>query len=217
MKRKIIIGICLVALVGLVAAMISSTRKTVDPDVDTIHAASVETGDIGEKIVGNPDTAEMVLYEYADFTCAHCAEWNRIINSLMEKYDGKIALVFRTYNLGSANGPLAACAATAAQIQGYFKEYKDLLFNNQSEWCYEEDANELVKLFAGYFEEASNSLGDVNKFTTDIKSDAVKDRTAFEYSMGKKTGLTGTPTFRIDGKAINLKELKQTIEDRLSS
>ncbi|MBQ2660694.1 thioredoxin domain-containing protein [Candidatus Saccharibacteria bacterium] len=216
MKKGIIIGaIILVAVASVVCLVIFRTDPYEDMDADSVIEQSEATGFIGEKTVGNPAEAKIVIYEYADFGCSHCAEWNRKINSLMEKYDGKIALVFRSYDIGQFKNSLkAASAATAAQIQGYFKEYKDLLYSNQIEWFYKDKA-ELTEIFSSYFEAASNGAGDLDKFKEDIKSDSVRTRLKFEQNMGKKVGITGTPTFRTDGETINLGELIDTIETKI--
>ncbi|MBR3353678.1 thioredoxin domain-containing protein, partial [Candidatus Saccharibacteria bacterium] len=169
------------------------------------------TGNIPEKIIGNPDEASLIVYEYADYGCSHCADWNRQMNELVKKHGGKLAIVFRGYNLGFQNGLGAANAATAAQIQGYWKEYKDLLFANQSEWIYAEkkDANDL---FIEYFKEASNDAGDTEKFKDDMNSSDVKKRLDFEQKMGKEVNLQGTPLFRINGKNVSVGDLVKTIE-----
>jgi protein-disulfide isomerase len=208
-KKGLIISAIVAVIVGIIYLAIPKNDHPVN--ADSIIEASEETGMIGEKIVGNPDEAVLIIYEYADFGCSHCAEWNKKINDLLKEYDGKIALIFRSYNLGFKNSALSARAATAAQIQGYFKEYKDLLFTNQAEWYYEEGAK-LNELFVNYFKEASNNKGDVNKFQEDMKSDAVKKRLKFEQRLGKAVNLAGTPTFRINGEAVALSDLINTIE-----
>lgn len=214
MKKKIIAGAAIIAIiVGTICLCIFKTEPPIN--TDTIQAASEETGFIGEKIIGNPNTAKLTIYEYADFGCSHCAEWNEKINDLINKYGEQIALVYRNYDIGQfKNSPAAARAATAAQIQGYFKEYKDLLFNNQTEWYYKDD-EELNKALIEYFKRASNNSGDVDKFKSDMKSDAVKKRLKFEQRLGKAIHLAGTPTFRIDGKTIQISELLEMIEKRV--
>ena len=216
MKKKIVFIVIAVVAIIIGAICFFSLQKddSVIDTADAIYPASEETGAIAEKVIGDPDTASVVLYEYADFGCSHCADWNKTINELLEKYEGKIALVFRNYDLGFKNGPAAARAATAAHIQGYFKEYKDLLFANQAEWYYG-SASELEELFVEYFNEVSDGKGDVNKFKEDMKSDAVKKRLKFEQRMGKKVNLHGTPLFRIDGEQIDLGKLVETIENKL--
>lgn len=211
MKRILsIIGVLLLAVVSLII-IINSTGSDDGVSPDSIIEPSEQTGNIPEKIVGNPDEASLIVYEYADYGCSHCADWNRQMNELVKKYDGKLAIVFRGYNIGFQNGLAAAYAATAAQIQGYWKEYKDLLFANQSEWIYAEkkDANDL---FVDYFKQASNDTGDTEKFQDDMNSTSVKTRVSFEQKMGKKIGLQGTPLFRINGESVPVGDLVKTIE-----
>ena len=211
MKRVLsAVGILLVAIIGLII-IINSAGNDDGISPDSIIEPSEQTGNIPEKIIGNPDEASLIVYEYADYGCSHCADWNRQMNELVKKHGGKLAIVFRGYNLGFQNGLGAANAATAAQIQGYWKEYKDLLFANQSEWIYAEkkDANDL---FIEYFKEASNDAGDTEKFKDDMNSSDVKKRLDFEQKMGKEVNLQGTPLFRINGKNVSVGDLVKTIE-----
>lgn len=216
--KKVIIGIIsviIIAVICFVGIKANENHSEIE-NADTIIPASEESGGISEKIIGDTDKAEVVIYEYADFGCSHCAEQNRNVNNLIKKYDNKIAVVFRAYNLGFQNSAFAARAATAAQVQGFFGEYKDLLFNNQAEWFYEK-GDKLTELFIKYFEEASSGAGDVQKFKEDMKSDAVKKRLSFEQKLGKKVNLSGTPLFRINGESVPNGELIERVEDILKN
>ena len=216
MKKKIFLSLIIIVIISLVY-FLSLKKNNLTDTPDSIYPASAETGNIAEKIIGNPDEANIVVYEYADYSCSHCATWNKVINDLIEKSNGKIALVFRSYDIGlKNNGSAAARAATAAQIQSYFKEYKDLLFSNQAEWSHEKDKNKLDELFVQYFREVSNNSGDVDKFKNDMESDAVIKRLAFETKLGKKANLRGTPMFRINGETIELNNLVETIENTIA-
>ena len=99
----------------------------------------------------------------------------------------------------------------AAQIQGFFEKYKDLLFNNQAEWMYTK-GDKLDELWVSYFKQASDEDGDVKKFQGDMKSDAVKKRLKFEQMLGKRVNLHGTPLFRINGEIVSPAELPAKIE-----
>ena len=217
MKRKILLVVGIVMVVAAILVLALTKSDTSIDTVDRAYAASESSGGIGEKVIGNLDTAKVVVYEYADYACAHCAAWNRKMNEFLDKYGDKLAVIFRFYDLKlSSNSNLAAKAATAAQIQGYFKEYKDLLFDGQSEWMYADNAG-AREIFVGYFEQASDGKGDADKFKKDIDSDAVRKRVNFEHRIGEKAGLTGTPTFRIDGEKIELDKLVETIEQKISA
>ena len=211
MKRAIIAIVAVVAFTALIGFMISMNHGD---NVDHIYAASADSGDIPEKIVGDPETAKVVIYEYADYGCSHCASWNEKINALIEKHPGEIALVYRGFQLGFQNGYTVSVAATAAQLQGYWKEYKDLLFKNQAEWSYATSA-EVSQLLVDYFVAASKEKGDVDKFKSDMSSEAVDKRVNFENTIGVRAGIKGTPTFRINGKEEKLGALEEKIENLL--
>ena len=217
MKKLLpIIIIIISAAVGLTAIFTANDQAPTISAADSIIAPSDQTGNIPEKILGDPTKATVIVYEYADYGCSHCADWNQVINELLEKYPYQLAVVFRGYNLGFTNGLAVARAATAAQLQGYWKEYKDLLFANQAEWYYTKE-DELSSLLNDYFNTASNGAGDLEQFKSDLNSDAVTKRLEFEQSMGSKIHLSGTPTFRIDGKQIELSKLIDTIEAKINS
>ena len=215
MLKKLLLSVTLLFVLAGTVFLTTRNKSSQNPETainnaDQIFPASSETGDISEKIVGDPDQASLILYEYADFACPHCADWNEVVNEELTEYPGKIALVFRAYDLGFKNGPAAARAATAAQVQGYFKEYKDLLFRNQAEWT-GITGTKLTDLFAEYFQTASGGSGDLDKFAQDLQSPSVKTRLKFEQKLGKAINLTGTPTFRINGATVPLANLTQTV------
>ncbi|MBQ9180568.1 thioredoxin domain-containing protein [Candidatus Saccharibacteria bacterium] len=183
---------------------------------DVVHEVSDMTGNLPEKTIGNLNTAKVVLYEYADYSCSHCAEWSQTVDKLVEKSEGKLAVVYRGYLLpGFKNSVAAASAATAAQMQGCWQAYKDLLFKNQADWV-NASGEALQDQLISCFEEASNGQGNVEQFVADMKSEAVARKVAFEYRMGEAVNLTGTPTFRIDGENVEIRELRNIIEEKLN-
>lgn len=204
----------------LVESASNSTSTTDSSDAveiataDAIYDAIPASGNLGEKIIGDPNTAKVVVYDYADYACSHCSTWNFILNKLIEQYPDQIALVFRGADVGFTNGRAAAKAATAAQAQGYWKEFKDLLFADQADWAYL-DAADLPDKFAEYFETASGGNGDVAKFKADLTSSDIIKRVDFEKELAAKAGVSATPTIRIDGEAVPLSDVESTIKAKL--
>ena len=185
-----------------------------DYEPNSIIPADKNSGDIAEKIEGDKD-APIIIYEYADYACSHCAEANAVVNKMLKDYDGKIALVFRGYLISYfRNNVIASSAATAAQLQGYWEEYKNLLFENQATWYYQ-SGTKLRDYLGELFTEASNGQGDLDKFYQDLSSDNVAKRVAFEYGIGSKVDISGTPTFYINGEAVSASQLKETVEKLL--
>ena len=181
-------------------------------DPDTMMEANEDMGGIGEKIRGEKD-APLTIYEYADYTCSHCANWQVKIEELLEKYPGKFKVVFRDFVLGYTNSVSSASAANAAFLQGYWEEFASLLFANQNEW-YSLSGRALYNKFEEYLEVASEGKADTKKFYADMKSEEVAKRLAFNIGFGSMIDLQGTPTFRIDGKKIELADMLTTIEQR---
>ena len=236
MNRKLgtLIGILFVGLLivaGVVVANGSQPKRdnlfTRDPivklaeeidydgyNLDSIIAADENTGNIAEKISGQKD-ADIIIYEYADYGCSHCADANSTINKLVSDYDGKVAVVFRELVLQFPNSVSSASAATAAGIQGYWEKYKNLLYSNQAEWYYLKNEKRDA-YFENLFVEASNGEGDLEKFKEDYTSDEVKQRLAFNYGAASDLEITATPNFRINGEKVLLSELQDKIEELLA-
>lgn len=190
-----------------------------DLDLNSIIPPQASNGNFAENVEGDAK-APVVIYEYADYQCSSCAYANPEINKLLEEYDGKVALVFRTYVLPyHNNGVMAAAAANAAALQGYWREYKDLLFANQNDWFYASGSG-LQEQLEGYFTKVSGGKGDLEKFRTDMSSEQVAQKIAFDFGAGKKMDLGGTPWFYIDGEWIEnghiVSNLRKKVDEKLA-
>ena len=194
-------------------ALVSSINYDgIEPN--SIIPANAKNGNIADKIEGN-ENAKIIIYEYADYACSHCASANTIVNKIIKESDGKVAVVFRGFLINYfRNNVLASSAATAAQLQGYWQEYKDLLFENQSTWYYMGNS-EAQDYFGELFKQASDNQGNLDQFYQDLSSDEVAKRVAFEYGLGDLIGIEGTPSFYVNGETVSPSDLKETIEKLL--
>lgn len=215
MDKKV--GIALVVIVLAFAGLVglSMMQNHEQYDLNAIIPASEASGNIAENIEGDPE-APVLLFEYGDYQCTACAPMNPYINDLVEEYDGKLAMVFRTYIVSyHQNGTAAASAAQAAAAQGYWKEYKDLLYTNQNEWYYS-DAATRQQQFESYFTKVSDGKGDLERFREDMGSDAVAKKLNFDMGLGNHIKLQGTPMFVLDGEHISQEGIsKEEFIDRL--
>lgn len=201
-----IVGALIVAFAGLLIVTNLQEKSKVDYDLTTIIPADKNSGEIAELVNGNPD-APVILVEYGDYQCTACAPMNPYINELIEEYDGKLAVVFRTMIMSyHQNGRAAAAAALAANEQGYWKEYKDILYEKQDDW-YESDASKRQEQFEEYFVEVSNGEGDLEKFRADIQSDAVSKKISFDDTLSEEAGVEWTPYFTLDGELISQRNI----------
>lgn len=201
----LIIGIAVVAFLAIATFLIiDGNNKATDfnsYNFNTIIEPTKDNGNIGDHVKGSAD-APVLIFEYADYQCPGCAALNPRVNKALKELDGKLAVVYRSFLLSyHKNGTAAASAAEAAGLQGYWKEYADKLFEQQSEWEYA-STSDRGGLFDKYFEEVTAGKGDLEKFHQDIQSDEVSKKINFDMGIGKRVNIEGTPAFYIDGQLI---------------
>lgn len=210
---KIGVAIGVVVALGLIGAatffVIDANNKATNFDNYNFYSViegDSHNGNIGDHVKKDKDgtyTGEpLYIYEYADFQCPGCASLNPRVNQAIDEADGKLAVVYRNHLLNyHQNATAAASAAEAAGLQGYWKEYADLLFSKQAEWEYL-TGSERTSAFEQYFMEITNGEGDLEKFRSDISSDAVSKKISFDMGIGKRMNIEGTPAFYVEGQFI---------------
>ncbi|HEY4177446.1 MAG TPA: thioredoxin domain-containing protein [Kofleriaceae bacterium] len=135
-------------------------------------------------------TAPITLVEYGDYECSHCGRAYPVVKQLQAKLGTKLRLVFRNFPLTQSHPHAlhAAEVAEAGALHGKFWELHDKLYENQGAL----DDRHLL----GYAKE----LGlDPEKIASDASSDKVVARIRADIESGENSGLTGTPTFYING------------------
>ncbi len=165
-------------------------------------------GEIGDNVKGDKDKAKVFIVEYADFQCPGCASLNNYVNKIPEKFDYKVAVIYRNFVMSyHQNGTAAASAAEAAGLQGYWKEMGNLLFSNQANWQYA-DVDERTDLFISYFKTASNNKGNIDKFKDDMKSKNVQKKIGFDQDIATRIDVPGTPSLYLNGERLDYSSTK---------
>ena len=165
-------------------------------------------GEIGDNVKGDKNKAKVYIVEYADFQCPGCASLNNYVNKIAEKFDNKVAVIYRNFVMSyHQNGTAAASAAEAAGLQGYWKKMGDLLFSNQASWQYA-DVDERTELFVSYFKTASDGKGDEDKFKEDMKSKNVQKKLSFDQEIATKIDVPGTPSLYLNGERLDYSNAK---------
>jgi Na+/H+ antiporter NhaA/predicted DsbA family dithiol-disulfide isomerase len=162
------------ALLGT-AESIVDLADPVDPDRDHIRG---------------PSEAPVTLVEYADFECPYCGQAEPIVRELLADF-GDIRYVWRHLPLRDVHphAQIAAEAAEAAARQGAFWEMHDLLLDHQGAL--------LTRDLVGY----SEQLGlDAARFTNDLHHHTGAARVAQDVDSADLGGVSGTPTFFINGR-----------------
>ncbi len=146
---------------------------------------------IGDSPTMGAADRQIVMVEFSDFQCPFCATANRNIKEFMAKHKDKVTFVFKHFPLTQRHPEAlpAARAAWAANKQGKFWEYHDLLFANQA------------KLGETLYLELANTLKlDINKFNADRQ---IADNSIVQdFTLGRKIGVEGTPTLIMNGEVI---------------
>jgi len=127
---------------------------------------------------------------------------------LIDKYveSGTLRLEWRDFPYQGKESVDAALAARAAQEQGKFWEYHDLLYETQDQGYSEE---RLVTL--------ADEVGlDVEEFRSSLESGENEAVVGEDFREGQERGVSGTPTFVINGQTLvglqSLSVFEQTIE-----
>lgn len=195
-----------VVVVGLLAALVISQR-TANPPVDVssvnanaIQAATTQNGNIADHTFGVA-SSKVTLIEYGDFECPYCGRAHPQIKAISQQYTDQLTFVFRNFPITSAhpNAKAAAAAVEAAGLQGKYWDMHNLIYESQNTWQ-DLTGTDRDNQFLAY----AKQLGlDTAKFTTDVSSNAVLKKIAFDQAVAGKIGVDSTPTFYLDGSAVS--------------
>jgi len=162
----------------------------VDPELDHIRG---------------PETASVTLVEYGDFECPYCGIAEPVVRDLL--HDDDLRYVWRHLPLTDVHprAQIAAEVAEAAHAQGAFWEMHDLLLANQE--------NLQPKDLMAYAEQ----LGlDNQRIHDEVKRHVAAARVARDVESADLSGVSGTPTFFINGQrhygAYDVETLKTAIK-----
>ncbi len=141
--------------------------------------------------VRGPANAPVTLVEYGDFECPYCGQAENVVRELLADYGDDLRYVWRHLPLTDVHpyAQLAAEAAEAAAKQGKFWEMHDQLLDHQGELT----ARDLMRYAAG--------IGlNTEQFTTDMRKRAGAAKIASDVDSADLSGVSGTPTFFVNGK-----------------
>jgi protein-disulfide isomerase len=155
----------------------SASKKPILPLHDDDHMAG-------------PAIASITLMVYCDFECPYCGRAYLVIKQLQVSLKDQLRLIFRHFPLTHKHpfAQQASEAAEAAGAQGQFWAMHDLLFENQDALA-EDDLE-------GY----AGMLGlDTARFRDELSRKLYAARVGRDVRLGRQSGVTGTPTFFMNG------------------
>jgi len=160
--------------------------------------------------VRGPENAPVTIVEYADFQCPYCRNAHVTVEQLLLEYADQVRYVYRDYPLPNHLRALpAAQAARCAAEQGKFWEYFEHLMMMNGDLGDED----LLR--------RAEAVGlDAEEFSGCVESDRHKELVDRHFKSGQAAGVTGTPTFFINGRRVagakSYEQLKTVIEEELA-
>ena len=148
-----------------------------------------------------PDSAPLTVVGYCDFECPYCSQaWVRL-KALREHCAEQVRFVFRHFPLTDKH-PLAQQAGEASEAaarQGQFWLMHDVLFEHQDDLNAENlhQYAEMVRL-------------DVPQFKQELHGRLHASRVLYEVKSGRRSGVSGTPTFFVNNARL---EDEERLED----
>ncbi len=187
-------------IVGIVAVVLIGGSIWYSNNVSTRNNEGVT---LNPHIKG-AEGAVVTLVEYSDLQCPACAAFQPYVDEVVAAYGDSLKFEYKHFPLPiHPYAEVAARAAEAAGIQGKFFEYSNLLFTNQATWS--KAINPNIN-FIQYAEE----LGlDTDQFKRHMNASLVRDKIRADSEAGRELGITGTPTFFLNGERMVI----QTYDD----
>ena len=145
----------------------------------------------GEDHVDGPDGGELELVMYGDFQCPYCAAAYPIVKRVRARFAGRLLFGFRHFPLTEVHpdAERAAEAAEAAAAQGAFWQMHDRIYESRGALA----PNDLIA--------HATALGlDAARVGEELDSGAHADRVRRDVESGAASGVTGTPTFFVNGR-----------------
>jgi Na+/H+ antiporter NhaA len=139
--------------------------------------------------IRGPSEAGVTLVEYGDLECPYCGQAETVIRELLSDF-GDLRYVWRHLPLNDVHphAQLAAEASEAAGAQGKFWEMHDLMLAHQDGLT--------LRDIMGYVQE----LGlDTDRFKEHVRKRKGAARIAEDVESADMSGVSGTPTFFING------------------
>jgi protein-disulfide isomerase len=143
--------------------------------------------------------ASITIVEFSDFQCPFCERaFQQVEPQLLKDYvdTGKATFVYKHFAFLGQESIWAAEAAECAADQGKFWDYHDLLFNRQAG----ENQGAFTKdKLIGFAQELELNMA---KFEPCLQTDETLARVQADAQEGRSAGVTGTPTFFINGQLL---------------
>ena len=210
----VVIGavLAVVVVVGIVVAIRSSNPTTPASGSGAGQAAAADlvVRDNSHRL-SNPANSKATFVEFLDFECESCRAAFPVVEQLRQTYGDRVTFVVRYFPIPSHfNAERAARAVEAAAQQGQFEAMYKKMYETQTQWG--EQQVPMDDLFRGF----AQQLGlDMTKWDAAYSSPETLARIKADVADGEKLGVSGTPTFFLNGEKLqpeSAEQLSQALE-----
>ena len=218
MSKNLRISLVMAAVAGLVLAvafvLIQGERGRADAKVAAKGAAQLVRAD-SHRVTTAPD-GKVTFVEFVDFECESCKAASGAIDELRKQYDGRVTFVVKYFpNSGHFNAERAARAVESAAQQGQFEAMFQKMFATQLEWGEKKVPTD--DTFRGFAADLKLDMAAYDKAYDDA---GTLKRIRQDVADGKAFGVTGTPTFFLNGKMFeptSYEHIVQSLDAALAS
>jgi Na+/H+ antiporter NhaA len=194
------------AILRLVKRLPSSVRaRQISATAEDLVDLAVDVDPERDHIRG-PEDAPVTLVEYGDFECPYCGQAETIVRELLASSEDDVRYVWRHLPLSDVHpsAQLAAEASEAAAAQGAFWEISDAFLDHQDALTPQDISRVAHELKL-----------DVERLWAEVRRHEYAPRVAEDVASADASGVSGTPTFFINGRrhygAYDIDTLKSAV------
>lgn len=181
----ILTAFCAGLLIGYILGSGAEADET--PIPETVYAVEV-----GASPQLGPLHAPVTIAVFSNFRCGHCRKAASRLEQLQARFDTDLRVVFKHFvGKHSPDVLLAHEASAGAHAQGKFWAFHDRMFGHRGPVTRE------------VLESAASEVGlDLGRFRDDLDRHAHRASVERDVEQGRSLGITGTPTFFINGRKV---------------
>lgn len=189
------------------ASIFKAAQNTAPTPTPTVIQNPSSLIDPTDPVLGSAH-AKVTIVEFSDFQCPFCRQFSiSTFGQIKSTYidTGKVRLIYRDFPLSfHPSAKPAALAAQCAQEQGKFWEMHDKIFGEQQKK--EPDPSTVSTTMTFTVADLKNWASQIGlnmaQFNSCFDSGKYNDRIDADSKAGTDAGVSGTPTFFINGQAV---------------
>lgn len=192
MNRSVVFStlVFLVAIFVALSSWYSASQNSQNVGQNLIYLEDKQAPSLGSA------NAKAVLVEFFDPACGTCAQFGPLVKDLLKKHEPNLRLVLR-YAPFHENSAQVLYMLEATRAQDKYWESLEAIFLYQSSWV----SNHVA--YPSRVWPILEQIGvDIEALKDEMKKPHVKARVAKDLEDAKKLGVTKTPSFFVNGKAL---------------